>query len=416
MPSLLDSLVNTFSENNILSRYLLVHSIGEGAFSHVFKAWDQTDKQFVAIKVTVKSEINSIHSSSIYKESWIHKRLCHKNIVKLFDFHEIDDYFIMVLEWLDGGELFDYVKSRVFLSEDEARPIMKQLCEALVYLHDHVGLVHRDLKFENILFSKNKADGSVQTVKIADFGLAKILGQSQSTKTPCGTLFFAAPEILKDESYEKSVDSWSLGCILYTILCGFPPFNGLNDKEVAKNIAKGWFTFVSPWWDDISYEAKHLVTKLLDINPKKRWTSAQLLHHPWIKGEKMIRSESELDMSVLQHESSQKWTIPPVLKTPLDCGEYNSSSSQDPSSLCIWADFQQALLSPNTQSTMQISWDKEIAPYHSETPSSFTPSDSQCTITNVASSFKLKNDISCSTVLAKRNRGGNVPKRHVHFS
>ena len=172
----------------------------------------------------------------------------------------------------------------------------------------------RDIKPENILFypiefvpSKNpkprqpgdedKVDegefipgvgaGGIGTIKIADFGLSKVIWDSQ-TMTPCGTVGYTAPEIVKDERYSKGVDMWALGCVLYTMLCGFPPFYDESIQVLTEKVARGQYTFLSPWWDDISKSAQDLISHLLTVDPEQRYTIRQFLEHPWItqKGEK----------------------------------------------------------------------------------------------------------------------------------
>lgn len=101
--------------------------------------------------------------------------------------------------------------------------------------------------------------------------------------TPCGTVGYTAPEIVKDERYSKSVDMWALGCVLYTLLCGFPPFYDESIEVLTEKVAKGQYTFLSPWWDDISKSAKDLISHLLTVDPEKRYTITEFLAHPWIR-------------------------------------------------------------------------------------------------------------------------------------
>ena len=124
--------------------------------------------------------------------------------------------------------------------------------------------------------------GGIGKIKIADFGLSKIIWDSQ-TMTPCGTVGYTAPEIVKDERYSKSVDMWALGCVLYTLLCGFPPFYDESIQVLTEKVARGQYTFLSPWWDDISKSAQDLVSHLLTVDPVKRYSIKQFLNHPWIR-------------------------------------------------------------------------------------------------------------------------------------
>lgn len=179
----------------------------------------------------------------------------------------------------------------------------------LPYLQNPSHLCDSDIKPENLLFypapliptrnpkpksaeDEDKADegefipgvgsGGIGRIKIADFGLSKIVWDAQ-TMTPCGTVGYTAPEIVKDERYSKSVDMWALGCVLYTLLCGFPPFYDESIQVLTEKVARGQYTFLSPWWDDISKPAQDLVSHLLTVDPEKRFTIGQFLAHPWIR-------------------------------------------------------------------------------------------------------------------------------------
>jgi hypothetical protein len=131
-------------------------------------------------------------------------------------------------------------------------------------------------------FIKGVGAGGIGQIKIADFGLSKIVWDNQ-TMTPCGTVGYTAPEIVKDERYSKSVDMWALGCVLYTLLCGFPPFYDESIEVLTEKVAKGQYTFLSPWWDDISKSAQDLISHLLCVDPEKRYTIREFLAHPWIR-------------------------------------------------------------------------------------------------------------------------------------
>jgi hypothetical protein len=131
-------------------------------------------------------------------------------------------------------------------------------------------------------FIPGQGSGGIGVIKIADFGLSKVIWDSQ-TMTPCGTVGYTAPEIVKDERYSKSVDMWALGCVLYTLLCGFPPFYDESIQVLTEKVARGQYTFLSPWWDDISKSAQDLVSHLLTVDPDKRYDIKEFLNHPWIR-------------------------------------------------------------------------------------------------------------------------------------
>jgi serine/threonine-protein kinase RCK2 len=132
-------------------------------------------------------------------------------------------------------------------------------------------------------FIRGVGSGGIGQIKIADFGLSKVVWDKE-TMTPCGTVGYTAPEIVKDERYSKSVDMWAMGCVLYTLLCGFPPFYDESISVLTEKVARGQYTFLSPWWDDISKPAQDLVSHLLTVDPVKRYDIKQFLAHPWIRG------------------------------------------------------------------------------------------------------------------------------------
>jgi serine/threonine protein kinase len=231
----------------------------------------------------------------------------HPAIVKLLSFSESPEHYFLVLELMEGGELFHQIVKLTYFSENLSRHVIIQVAQGIRYLHEERGVVHRDIKPENLLFeripiipSKNpihrpydeeKEDegefipgvggGGIGRIKIADFGLSKVVW-NEETMTPCGTVGYTAPEIVKDERYSKSVDMWAMGCVLYTLLCGFPPFYDESINVLTEKVARGYYTFLSPWWDDISSSAKDLITHLLCVDPAQRFTIDEFLAHPWV--------------------------------------------------------------------------------------------------------------------------------------
>ncbi|CAD6888994.1 unnamed protein product [Tilletia controversa] len=290
----------------LTERFDLVCKMGDGAFSNVYKARDKKTGKKVAIKVVRKYELNSNQRANILKEVQIMRGLKHGGVVELLEFAEARDHYYLILELMEGGELFHQIVKLTYFSEPLARHVILQVAHAIRYLHEERGVVHRDIKPENLLFEsikiipskhpkarpydEDKEDegeympgiggGGIGRVKLADFGLSKIVWE-ESTMTPCGTVGYTAPEIVKDERYSKSVDMWALGCVLYTLLCGFPPFYDESISVLTEKVARGYYTFLSPWWDDISNSAKDLITNLLCVDPRRRYTIDQFLAHPW---------------------------------------------------------------------------------------------------------------------------------------
>ncbi|ESK97589.1 serine threonine-protein [Moniliophthora roreri MCA 2997] len=307
-----------------LENFKLLDKMGDGAFSNVYKALDLTSNNKVAVKVVRKFELNASQAgekhlnpkfkkkprgterANILKEVQIMRGVHHPSIVKLISFSESPEHYFLVLELMEGGELFHQIVKLTYFSENLSRHVILQVAHGIRYLHEERGVVHRDIKPENLLFeripiipSKNsihrpydeeKEDegefipgvggGGIGRVKIADFGLSKVVW-NEETMTPCGTVGYTAPEIVKDERYSKSVDMWALGCVLYTLLCGFPPFYDESINILTEKVARGYYTFLSPWWDDISASAKDLITHLLCVDPAQRYTIDEFLAHPW---------------------------------------------------------------------------------------------------------------------------------------
>ena len=198
-------------------------------------------------------------------------------------------------ELMSGGELFDRVVEKEFYTENEARVCIMQLVSALGYCHDR-GVSHRDLKPENLLYS-DATDSAV--LKVADFGLAKLVKENEMMQTSCGTPGYVAPEVLLGKSYNSAVDMWSTGVILYILLCGFPPFYDDNNAALFAAIKAGRYDFPSPYWDNVSEDAKNTVRSLLVVNPRERATARALLANPWVAEELPVH-ETNLKASLAE--------------------------------------------------------------------------------------------------------------------
>lgn len=263
---------------------------------------DQNNKKNKKLKTTTWEEMQA--------EIAIHKVVStgSPHIVNFIDFQESHSYYFMVLEIVHGGEVFDQVLKYTYFSEDLTRHIIHQLTLAVKHLHQ-IGVVHRDIKLENILyesidlipsdkqhyrhsdnkstkldegkFIKGKGAAGIGLVKLTDFGLSKRIF-TNTTATPCGTLGYTAPEVISQDHYSMKVDSWGIGCVLYTLLCGFPPFYEEDADKLRKNICEGHFTFLQPWWNEISQGAKNLVKNLLEVDPTKRYDVDDILNDPWL--------------------------------------------------------------------------------------------------------------------------------------
>jgi len=260
--------------------YKLSKVLGTGAFSTVKTGFHKRapTKEY-AVKCVDRKKLTEEDTAALLDEVAILSMLksC-PHIIRLYDFFEEPDMFYLVLESMHGGELFDRIVQKSYYNEKEARDVCKILLEAIAYCHDH-RVAHRDLKPENLLLCSLTDDSSV---KIADFGFAKIVHQPQSLKTQCGTPGYVAPEILNGIPYDESADMWSVGVILYILLGGYPPFIDDNQRKLFRKIRKGQYEFHEEYWGTVSDDAKNLISNLLVVNIDKRMTAREALQSNWI--------------------------------------------------------------------------------------------------------------------------------------
>lgn len=275
--------MGTAASTDIHKYYKIHEKLGFGSFAVVKRAVRKADKAQFAVKEIKKSSLDEKEMETVMDEVSIMRELDHPNCVKLIDMFESPKKVYMVLELLTGGELFDRIVKKGNFTEREASEVMKTLTGAIQYLHGKK-IVHRDLKPENLLYSSPSDDAQI---KVTDFGLAKATSKDKVIKmhTACGTPGYVAPEVLRSRPYGPAVDMWSLGVILYILLCGFPPFYHQDTTELYKLIKTGKYEFPNPWWQNISDGAKDLVTKLLTLEPAKRATPDDVLKHPWISND-----------------------------------------------------------------------------------------------------------------------------------
>lgn len=241
--------------------------LGSGTYGEVTAVTHIETGQRRAVKVIARSKIKNWER--FQTEVKILQQLDHPNVIKLYEYFEDDTNVYLVTELCTGGELFDRIIKEEFFSEAVAAKVFKQILQALNYCHN-MSIVHRDLKPENFLFVSPDANADL---KIIDFGLSKIMngGRLHRMKTRAGTPYYISPEVLAG-NYDVSCDMWSAGCMLYILLCGYPPFYGDNNQEILQMVARGNFDYDGEEWDDISSEAKDLINKLI-TRPETRLTA-----------------------------------------------------------------------------------------------------------------------------------------------
>ncbi|XP_007461209.1 PREDICTED: serine/threonine-protein kinase Chk2 isoform X3 [Lipotes vexillifer] len=301
--------------------YIMSKTLGSGACGEVKLAFERKTCKKVAIKIISKrkfaigSEREADPALNVETEIEILKKLNHPCIIKIKDFFDAEDYYI-VLELMEGGELFDRVVGNKRLKEATCKLYFYQMLLAVQYLHEN-GIIHRDLKPENVLLSSQKEDC---LIKITDFGQSKILGETSLMRTLCGTPTYLAPEVLNSfgtAGYNRAVDCWSLGVILFICLSGYPPFSEHKTHVSLKDqITSGKCNFIPEVWAELSEKALDLVKNLLIVDPKARFTTEEALRHPWLQDEDMKRKFKNL-----LFEEEKSMTLPQVPAQPSTSGK-----------------------------------------------------------------------------------------------
>ena len=273
----MDDIKNEKEENiefsKIIGNYLLFDQIGMGSFSKVTKAIHLITEQTVAVKILEKEKIeDDIDIERIIREIEILKTIMHPNIAQIYETYSTVHNIYLMMEYVEGGDLFDYITKNVYLSEPIACHIYRQIISVLDYLTE-MGISHRDIKPENILL-----DESHKNIKIIDFGLSNYCKNKELLVSSCGSPCYASPEMLSGKPYRGvTTDLWSSGVVLYSMLVGSLPFDDQEIQKLYEQIKIGKFYLPST----LSLEAIDLLKKILEVNPKKRITLKQIKQHPW---------------------------------------------------------------------------------------------------------------------------------------
>lgn len=260
-----------------VGKYELGRTLGEGSFAKVKFARNVETGEFVAIKVLNREKVlRHKMIEHIKREICTMKEIQHPNVIKIYEVMASKTRIYIVLELVDGGELFDKIAKHGRLQEDEARKYFQQLINAVDYCHSR-GVYHRDLKPENLLLDQNGV------LKISDFGLSAFAMQVRDDgllHTACGTPNYVAPEVLTNRGYDgTSTDVWSCGIILFVLMAGYLPFDDTNLLALYKKIQSAEFTF--PSW--FSSGARKLIKRIIDPNPMTRISIAEILEDEWFK-------------------------------------------------------------------------------------------------------------------------------------
>lgn len=303
-----------FKPENVEDFYELGEVLGSGHFGQVRQVQERTTGtlwagKFLKIRKSPCSLLG-LERSSVEREVEILQAVQHSNIVTLRDVFESRAEVVLILELVCGGELFDFIAEKENLLESEAIEFLKQILEALRFMHSK-NIVHFDLKPENIMLSDKSAH---PIIKLIDFGLAQRLRQGEEFRSTSGTPQYIAPEVISCEPLSAAADMWSIGVITYILLSGLSPFQGDTDEETLRNVLAMNYEFNERFFSTTSSMAKEFIQKLLVKDPRERMTADTSLHHPWIKpltrSQKVKRNRSSINMkSFKKFNARRKWKM-----------------------------------------------------------------------------------------------------------
>lgn len=281
-----------------------LEELGRGRFGAVYKCMERKSKKMYAGKWLFKCGNGKTSREDIEREASILRSLNHPMVLQFHDVYESAKEWILVTELLSGCELFDYITEKDFLEEQEATMYIRNILQAVQYLHEK-NVCHLDIKPENIML----VDPANGTIKLIDFGVARFVG-GKDVKVMVGTPEFAAPEVLKYDPVTTASDMWSVGVVTYILLSGASPFLGDDDGETMQNVLDGEVEFPDEYFNVVSTMAKDMIAGLLSAIPRQRTTATNALKSPWMLSKKFSR----IDLSRLKKLKAQrKWMV--ALKT-----------------------------------------------------------------------------------------------------
>lgn len=260
-----------------IGSYTIDKTIGQGTFGKVKLATHTSTNQPVAVKILEKNKICDVADvERVSRELHILKLIRHPNIIQLYEVNftqiiETPKKLYLIMEFADGGELFDFIVAKTRIKEPLACRLFQQLVMGIEYIHK-LGVVHRDLKPENLLLDNKN------NIKIVDFGLSNTYQPHETLKTACGSPCYAAPEMIAGNKYEGlKADLWSSGVILFAMVCGYLPFEDQDTSKLYKKILAGDFDIPS----FVSKGAKDLIQKILNTDPEQRIDIEGVKNHSW---------------------------------------------------------------------------------------------------------------------------------------
>jgi len=299
------------TEVNVADKYMMGRKLGSGKYASVYLCNTPSGEKY-AMKIFHKKDRTKQKMYEVIKEANTMRALLgHPNIAALKDIIETRERVLLVMEYLEGGQLYDEVLRRKHFTEKVAAKIISQLVDALGFCHSK-NIIHCDLKPENILCTKGPQNDDYFDIKLTDFGLSKVMvPESSQVLTYCGTPLYMAPEMIRRDKYHTEVDMWSAGCLAHELLCGQPPFGGNTRADLEKNIKgfRGLKRFRKPglapgattshilneWRDcNVHEQAQDLIAWMLHHRAEERVTAKQALEHPWLSGTGHVHSDTHM--------------------------------------------------------------------------------------------------------------------------
>ena len=275
------TLINAKPEDN----YIIISKLGKGSFGSVYKVKHKITGEIRAMKIIKKyltTDSREKLDNDGIREIQVLKELDHPNILKIIEYYKNEKNYYIITELLNGGDLCDFIMKFKKFNERIVASIMMQLLLALNYLHSK-GIVHRDIKLENILIHKNNEnDLESFQIKLIDFGESIFFKENEYLTVQVGSPYYIAPEVL-NKNYNEKCDIWSSGVVLYIMLTGKFPFFGNTSHKLCENIKTGKYRKAGKEYKAISKEGKKLIEQMLTLNPKKRITASQCLNSPFFK-------------------------------------------------------------------------------------------------------------------------------------
>jgi MAP/microtubule affinity-regulating kinase len=268
----------TFSTKNSLDDYIIGKQIGQGAYAVVRIGIHKPSNKKVALKIYKKYKLlDPNRRKSVKREIKLMEKMKHPNIVRLYETIDTEKYVILVMEFVGGGSLHSYLKSKGNrrLDEKEAKRVFKQILDAIKYCHSRC-ITHRDIKLENVLLDEKL------NIKMIDFGFSTCIPNDKKIKIFCGTPSYMGPEIVNKSEYTgPPADIWAIGVLLFTIMSGCFPYRGATDKELYKRINRADYRLPSDVYNSLSQEALTLLRKVFNVDADKRPSAREILADPW---------------------------------------------------------------------------------------------------------------------------------------